>query len=274
MWVSRKEIEQLQAAVKAGQNGRYTDIRDHREGPLSLLKDDIHALIQRQNGQLAQAEAERDILAEYMADISHQLKTPITSMMIMADLLEDAGPEKQREFLQNIRFSLSRMEWLIGALLKMAKLDAGAVTFTPQDVRVSGLLEAVLPSVDILLDVNSQSLALKQDTTIRCDRRWTTEALTNIVKNAIEHAPEGSEITVDSGANPLYEWISVTDCGDGLEKKQYASLFRRFETSAAENGYGIGMPLALSILKGQNGTIDVEPGRDKKGTTVLLKFFK
>lgn len=274
MWISKKEMEELSAAVKGYQNGQNTDIRDNQEGALSILKNDIYALVQSKNEQLMQTEAERDSLAEYMADISHQLKTPITSMMIMMDLLEDAEPEKQREFIQNIKFSLLKTEWLIGALLKMAKLDAKAIGFAPQKIKVSELIRAVMPSIEILLDVNNQSVVIAQDVEIICDRRWTIEALTNIIKNAMEHSPKGGSITIDSGVNPMYEWISVTDSGMGLAKEQYAALFRRFENSTNENGYGIGMPLALSIMKGQNGDIDVELGGNGKGATFLLKFFR
>lgn len=274
MWINRKEVEQLSAAVKGYQNGQNADIRDNREGALSILKNDIYSLVQSKNEQLAQTEAERDILAEYMADIYHQLKTPITSMMIMMDLLGDAEPEKQQEFVQNIKFSLSKMEWLIGTLLKMAKLDAKAINFTPQKVKASELMQAVMPSIEILLDINNQSVMLEQDVEICCDKKWTIEALTNIVKNAMEHSPKESVITIDSGTNPMYEWISVTDSGNGLKKEQYSALFKRFENSTNENGFGIGMPLALSIMKGQNGDIDVELGGNGKGATFILKFFK
>ncbi len=274
MWISRKEIEHLSLVVKGYQNGQNTDIRDNQEGLFSILKNDIYAFAQSKNEQLIQTEAERDILAEYMADISHQLKTPITSMMIMMDLLEDAEPEKQQEFIRNIKFSLSKMEWLIGALLKMAKLDAKAITFAPQKVKVSEVVQAVMPSIEILLDINNQSIILEQDVEICCDKKWTVEALTNIVKNAMEYSPKEGTIIIDSGVNPMYEWISVTDSGNGLKKEQYAALFKRFENSTNENGFGIGMPLALAIMKGQNGDIDVKLGGNGKGATFLLKFFK
>ncbi len=273
MWISRKELEQISAAIKSYQNGHNVDIRDHQEGPLSILKNDIYSLVQNKNNQLAQTESERDILAEYMADISHQLKTPITSMMIMMDLVEDAEPEKQQEFMQNMKFSLVKMEWLIGALLKMAKLDAKAIAFMPQKVKVSELVQGVMPSIEIMLDIHNQAVILEQDAEICCDKKWTIEALMNIVKNAMEHSPESGIITIDSGRNPMYEWISVTDSGAGLRKEQYSALFKRFENSTNENGFGIGMPLALSIMKGQNGDIDVELGGNGRGATFLLKFF-
>ena len=266
MWIKKKEIEQLSEFVKGYSSGEELDIRVNKEGSFNILKNDIYALVNTKNEQIKAVETERDSLSDYMADISHQLKTPITSMMIMA--------EKQEEFIHNIQVSLNKMEWLVGALLKMAKLDAHAIDFIKNDIRTSELLEAVKPSVAILLDIHNLTIELKQDCIIHCDKRWTTEALTNIVKNAIEYSPDGSVIEIDSGENPMYSWISVRDSGMGMDKTEYAALFKRFENSTNENGFGIGMPLALSILKGQGGDIDVDFGGRGEGTTFILKFFK
>lgn len=274
MWIRKKEIEELSKYVKGFTAGDETDIRDHKEGAFSILKNDIYALVNAKNEQIKQTEAQRDVLADYMADISHQLKTPITSMMIMTDLLEDANPDKRAEFIHNIRFSLSKMEWLVGALLKMAKIDAHAISFTKKSVNVSELITSVAPAVSILLDINHQTLRLENDFAIDCDKRWTVEALTNIVKNAIEHSPNDSEIVIDSGDNPLYQWISVRDSGAGMNRSSYAALFKRFQYSTNENGYGIGMPLALSIMKGQGGDIDIDFGGQGQGATFLMKFYK
>lgn len=274
MWIRKKEVEQLSEFVKGYISGNELDIRVNREGSFNILKNDIYSLIHKKNEQIKVIESERDVLSKYMADISHQLKTPITSMMIMADLLEGAEPEKQAEFIHNIQFSLNRMEWLVGALLKMAKLDAHAIDFIKKDVRVSELLREVNPSVAILLDVNNQTLELKNDYVINCDKRWTVEALTNIIKNAIEHSPKDSVVKIDSGENPMYSWISVKDSGVGMSREQYAALFKRFEYSTNENGFGIGMPLALSIVKAQGGDIDVDFGGNGEGATFVINFFK
>ncbi len=274
MWIRKKDIEQLSEFVKGYISGEKPDIRVNREGVFNILKNDIYSLVDKKNEQIKAIESERDILSDYMADISHQLKTPITSMMIMADLLEDAEPEKQAEFIHNIQFSLNKMEWLVEALLKMAKLDAHAIDFIKKDIHTSELLEAVKPSVAILLDINNQTTELKNDCVIHFDKRWTVEALTNIIKNAIEYSPKDSVIVVDSGENPMYSWISVKDRGMGMDRTKYAALFKRFENSTSENGFGIGMPLALSIMKGQGGDIDVDFGGNGEGTIFILKFFK
>lgn len=274
MWIRKKEIEQLSAFVKGFISGEEIDIRDNKEGAFSVLKNDIYSLVNKKNEQIKTTEAERDILAEYMADISHQLKTPITSMMIMTDLLEDAEPVKREEFIHNIKLSLNKLEWLVGTLLKMAKIDAHAVTFSRKDVKVSELIASVKPSVNILLDVNNQVLELVGDCKINCDKRWTVEALINIVKNAIEHSPNESKIIINCGENPMYYWISVKDSGVGMNRSSYAALFKRFEYSTSENGFGIGMPLALSIVKGQGGDIDIDFGGNGQGATFILKLFK
>ncbi len=275
MWIKKKEIEKLSEYIRGYHDTEEEmDIRDNKEGAFSILKNDIYSLVHKKNEQIKATEAERDILADYMADISHQLKTPITSMMIMADLLEEAEPEKQSEFIHNIKFSLKKMEWLVGSLLKMAKLDAHAVRFSKKAVKVSELIEIVKPSVNILLDINNQTMELGNDQVIHCDKKWTVEALTNIVKNAIEHSPNESKIAINSGENPMYYWISVKDSGAGMNRTSYAALFKRFQYSTNENGFGIGMPLALSIMKGQGGDIDTDFGRNGEGTTFTLKFFK
>ena len=274
MWVSKKEVETLSEIVKGYASGEEVDIRDNKEGAFSILKDDIYRLMELQKDQLSSASKQRDVLAEYMSDISHQLKTPITSMSIMVDLLETADPEKQAEFIHNIKLMLGKMDWLVKTLLNMAKIDAGTVEFTKKPMQASELLKEVLPSVSILLDINEQKTELMNDTTLECDRRWTVEALTNIVKNAIEHSPKGSMIEIDSGENAIYRWISVRDHGEGVDKATYAKMFQRFQYSTNESGFGIGMPLALSIMKGQGGDLSLEEPEDGDGTVFILKFFK
>ena len=143
MWIKKSEVEQLSELVKEFINGEETDIRENREGSFNILRNDIYSLVVKKNEQVKKLEEERDGLADYMADISHQLKTPITSMMAMVDLLETADPEKREEFIHDIKFSLSRMEWLVGTLLKMAKIDAHAVSFSKTEITLSELLEIV-----------------------------------------------------------------------------------------------------------------------------------
>jgi len=193
-------------------------------------------------------------------------------MMVMADLLEDAPPEKQSEFITNIKAGLTRTEWLVSSLLKKAKLNAGAIDFSYESVQFSEIAELSLEPLKILLDIKNQHVTVLGEGRLYCDKRWTAEALTNVVKNASEYSPEGSEIKIEFGANPICAWISVTDCGAGISNSEITKLFRRFEGSRSDQGYGIGLPLALAIMRGQNGDIEVDGGSNS-GATFVLKFY-
>lgn len=274
MWIRKKEILALSRGIRGAMEGRAFDPRDHREGALSILKNDLYTLIHSEQEQREAAVEEKEHLGEYLSDISHQLKTPISSILLMTELMTEAPEEKQREFLLCIKKEIRHMEWLTAALLKMAKLDSSTVHFHREEVRVGELLESALESVEIMLDIRAQTVSLRQDLILLCDKKWTGEALINLLKNASECSRENSEILVDCGENPIYCWISVTDTGDGLKKEQISGLFRRFESTQKENGYGIGLPLALSIMRAQNGEIEVLPGKDKIGATFVMKFYR
>lgn len=274
MLIKKSEITELSNNIRSVIDGKEVDFRDNREGAFPILKNDIYTLVKRKNEEMSTAQKERDLLAEYLADISHQLKTPITSMMIMAELLESAPEEKREEFIGNIKTSLTRMEWLVSSLLKMAKLDSKAVDFSVVTLPVSELVKAATQPLEILLDVKNQTVSILHDMKLACDKRWTVEALTNLIKNASEYSKEDGKIVIDSGSNPIYNWVSITDSGEGLKKEQCAGLFKRFEYSTSENGYGIGLPLALSIIRGQNGDIEIDGGGKGKGATFTIKFYK
>lgn len=274
MWISKQELAALSTELRRAINGETVEFRDNQEGALSVLKNDLHTLVTQLSAERDAADAARTEFAEYMENITHQLKTPVTSMMLMADLLEAAPPERQEEFLANIRTSLARMNWLVDTLLKLAKLDAGAVQFERAAVTTQALIEAALSPLAILLDVQDQQVALANDAVLHCDKRWTVEALTNLLKNACEASPPGSTIHVDAGENPLYEWLSVRDGGSGLSREEMAQLFVRFAGSHKARGVGIGLPLALATARGQNGDIDVDAGGKGTGATFTLKFYK
>lgn len=274
VWIRKDEVAALSAKLRQAISGEAVEFRDNEEGPFSMLKNDLHTLVAQLSAERDAANAAKADFADYMADITHQLKTPVTSMMLMADLLETAPPETQAAFLANIRQSLARMDWLLDTLLKLAKLDAGAVVFEPQAVSVQALVEAAVQPLAILLDVRAQRVEVANAVTLPCDKRWTAEALTNLIKNACEASPEASTITIDSGENPLYHWLSVRDAGAGLAKEELASLFTRFQSTKHGNGFGIGLPLALAIMRAQHGDIDVDAGGKGQGATFTMKFYK
>ncbi len=274
MWINKKELLSLSEGIRAAIDGQSFDPRDHKEGALSILKNDIYMLAHAEQERKKVLAKKNEHLAEYLSDISHQLKTPISSVLLLTELMTDAPENAQQEFLLHIKKEVRHMEWLVTALLKMAKLDSSVTNFKKEETAVSDLLGEALKSVEIILDIRNQTVRLVSDLPLFCDKKWTAEALINLLKNASECSLENSEILVDCGENPLYDWISVTDTGEGLKKEQIAQLFRRFEGSQKENGYGIGLPLALSIMRAQNGDIEVEPGGKGVGATFLLKFYK
>jgi len=273
MLISKASIKALSDDVKKLTAGEDIDIRDNREGPLRILKNDIQTLATYKKEQVDILQQERDILKDTLADISHQLKTPLTSMMIMSELLAEAPPDKQGEFISNIQSSLHRTEWLVSALLKMAKLDAKTVELKRERVDSNILIDAALVPLKIQLELKDQAIKVDGLQMFICDKRWTSEALSNIIKNASEYAPIGSTIDIRVGSNPICRWMSVTDAGKGLNRDQIAKLFKRFEASESITGYGIGLPLALTIMKSQFGDIDVDAGGRGKGATFTLKFY-
>lgn len=274
MLIKKSEITELSEDIRKAIDGKDVDPRDNREGVMSILKNDIYTLINIQKEQKDYAQTERDQLSEYLANISHQLKTPITSMMLMANLLEDAPDAQREEFIFNIKKELTHMEWLVSSLLKMARLDSGVVQFKAVEVSVVELVKSAMEPLEVLLDIKNQSIDVRNDMTISCDKRWTVEAFTNLLKNASESSKYDGKISVTCGENPIYSWIAITDAGEGIPRNKLQSLFKRFENSQGESGYGIGLPLALAIVRGQNGDIEVSPGGQGVGATFTVKFFK
>jgi signal transduction histidine kinase len=251
------------------------DIRDNAEGELSILKNEIYKITAALTEQAEQLSKDQRELANALTDISHQLKTPLTAIGVMADLLDDHNlpPLKQQEFLENMRISVKRMEWLVLALLKLARLDAGAVALKREPALLSELIErAMLPHL-IPLEVREQSATVSgTDSTVTCDPEWTSEALGTIIKNAVENTPPGGQIAITYGKNPLYAYISVHDKGPGIEKADLPHLFKRFYRgkNAGKESAGIGLSMSLAIMRKQNGDIDVA---NEHGSVFTVKFY-
>ena len=151
MWISKKELQSLSEGIRMALDGQPFDPRDHKEGALSILKNDIYILAHAEQERKKVLAKENEHLAEYLSDISHQLKTPISSVLLMTELMTDAPEEKRQEFFLHIKKEVRHMEWLVTALLKMAKLDASAAHFKKEKISVSDLLREARKSVEILL---------------------------------------------------------------------------------------------------------------------------
>ncbi|MDR2501743.1 MAG: HAMP domain-containing histidine kinase [Oscillospiraceae bacterium] len=272
MLISKRALDRISADILRVIAGESVDFRNNREGALSALRNDIHTLARLKNEQVEALVRDKAVLRDTLADISHQLKTPLTSMMIMAELLESAPPEKHTEFIENIKSGLARTQWLVTAMLKLAKLDSGAVEFSRAMVSSGKVIGRALEPLGILLELKNQRVERAGEAELFCDLRWTAEALSNILKNASEYSPTESVIRVGAGENPICAWISVADRGKGLTREELSSVFKRFEGSRADAGYGIGLPMALSIMRGQNGDVSAENAEG--GAVFTLKFYK
>ncbi|MCL2405145.1 MAG: HAMP domain-containing histidine kinase [Defluviitaleaceae bacterium] len=271
MIISRKEIEALSCDIRRIIDGQTVDLRDNLEGRLSTLKNDIHTLSSRLNEKTKNLQEEKAAMANTLADISHQIKTPLTAMMVMAELLETAPPEKHAEFISNLKQGLTQTEWLASTLLKMAKLESGSAAFNIIQISAAELVDIALSPLKILLDIKDQRINLIGVAELFCDKNWTAEALTNIIKNASEHSPPGSTIEIAAATNPISHSISITDAGTGIPRERIKNLFARFGGSS--KGIGIGLALAMAIMREQDGDVEVEGGGDGRGATFTLKFY-
>ncbi|WP_066309779.1 sensor histidine kinase KdpD [Bacillus sp. FJAT-29814] len=275
-----RELAKLSQYLQRISGGDYKlDVRDNREGELSILKNNIYKVTTRLSEQGSLLQEDKIQLTNAISDISHQLKTPLTSMMMMADLLEDDGlpAAKRAEFTHNIQVQLERMEWLVSSLLKLSKIDAGTIQFKRDRLSVKALIEKALEPVLIPMDIKEQTVSLTGDDTVTFtgDLNWTAEAIINILKNCVEHTPAGGSLTISFAENALFTEITIADNGKGIAKEDLPHLFKRFYKgkSASEESVGIGLAMAHRIIASQNGTIEVKstPGA---GTQFLIKFYK
>lgn len=261
-WRRYIQISKLSSYLKKINSGDYAlDVRDNVEGELSILKSELYKVtvsLREKSDTLAHDKA---ALQNALSDISHQLKTPLTSMFMMTDLLCDAElpDEKRREFTGRLRAQLERIQWLVASLLKLSKLDARTVTFKPAAVPAKTLLEKACAPLLIPIEIKEQSLHVEDGgVTLHCDENWTAEALLNILKNCVEHTPEGGNLSVTCATNPIYTQIQIRDSGSGISLKDLPHVFSRFYrgSNASDDSVGIGLAMAAAIVKEQGGSID------------------
>jgi signal transduction histidine kinase len=275
-----RELEKLSGYLRQISSGNYSlDVRDNDEGELSILKNDIYkvtVMLSEHNSLLKQ---DKMMLTDAISDISHQLKTPLTSMMMMADLLssDELSSAKRKEFTRNIHIQLERIEWLVSSLLKLSKIDAGTAVFKKEQVSVKRLVDKALESIVIPMDIKGIELTVSgaESVMFTGDLNWTAEAILNILKNNVEHTPEGGKLNITFSENALYTEIVIEDNGIGIAKEDIPYLFQRFYKgkNASEGSIGIGLAMAHSIVTNQQGVIEVK-STVGKGTIFWIKFYK
>lgn len=253
------------------------NIDDNTEGELSILKNNLYKVITLLQSQNEYLKNDKLYLADSIADISHQLKTPLTSMMVMCELLEnEENPDKRQEFVAVINNQLSKMKWLITNILKISKLDADATEFKREEVSISKVLDDSLKP--FVLTAELKNIAIQNganDFVFNGDESWTVEAVSNIVKNCLEHTNDGGKIIIASDSTNLYNKLTISDNGCGIAKEDLPHIFERFYhgKNSSKESVGIGLALAKTVFEKENASVSVE-SEQGRGSVFEIRFYK
>ena len=228
--------------------------------------------------KVALLHSEKIFLNDTISDISHQLKTPMTSLMLLTDLMyNDLDKEKKIEFLDRTNAQLSRMDWLIKSMLKLSKLEAKVIDFKTDKVNINELIKRSISPLLVPIELRNISLNINGDkeASYTGDIEWSSEALSNIIKNCIEHTKEGGTLDITYEENPIYSEIIIKDNGEGIDKDDIQNIFKRFYKgkNSKSDSVGIGLAMAKSIIESQNGDIYVK-SKKNRGSEFHITFHK
>lgn len=273
-----KKIAELSQRINRILHGDNTIAFDeYSEGELCILKSELYKMTVCLREQRQQLQDDKVYLADLIADISHQIKTPLTSANLLLTLLSDESisEKRRRELVRELYDLLSRIEWLITALLKMSKLDAGTVQLKAEKISLCDLLNKSVSTLLVPIELRGQKLILNATGDFYGDIQWTSEAISNIVKNCMEHTQSDGKIEITANETPLYSEIVIKDDGCGIEKEDLPHIFERFYKgkNSDDKSFGIGLALARSIITSQNGSVKAENGRIN-GAVFTVKFYK
>lgn len=259
-------------------NNDYTNFDVNKEGELAVLNSEIYKMTVRLREQTERLENEKNYLKDYLANISHQIRTPMTSINIMISRLsrQELTFEDRFKMIKEISKLLTRIEWLITALLKVAQLESDTVKLKKEKTNVEEVVNKALEPLKIQAEIKNIKMKLKieKNTNYKGDYYWSVEAISNIIKNCIEHSENGGIIEIISETNPIYTEIIITDEGKGICKEDLPHLFERFYrgNNSGSEGIGIGLYLTKMIISKQNGVITAK-NRENKGAEFNIKFF-
>lgn len=249
------------------------------EDELSILKNEIYKTTIMLKEAAENSSKDKLNLKKSLEDISHQLKTPLTSVLVMLDnIIEDSNMEEKirNDFIVDIKRNVLNINFLVQSLLKLSKFDANTVHFVKQENDLKTIVEESIKNVSTLCDLRNINIKLniKENSKIICDDKWQIEALTNIIKNAIEHSKNNSNIIINIENNNVYSMIEVIDFGEGIAKKDIKHIFERFYRckNTKTDSIGIGLALAKTIIEEDKGTISVES--NKLETKFIIKYYK
>lgn len=255
------------------------DIEDNREGELSILKNEVYKTTVFLKEQAENSLQDKTNLKDSISNISHQLKTPLTSISILLDnIIEnpDMDTATRNEFIKDIRREIININFLVQALLKLSKFDANAVEFINKEVNIKQMLESAVKNIMPLCDLKKVEIELigENSDKLVCDEKWQIEAISNILKNSVEYSNAGDTIYVKFKENNLYTQIDIKDSGKGIDKEDLPHIFDRFYKgkNSSKNSIGIGLALSKTIIEKSGGNIFAE-SKLGEGTRFVIRYF-
>lgn len=252
---------------------------EYQKGELSVLSAEIHKMTIRLREQNAALLEEKQFAKEALEDISHQLRTPLTSVMMILGLMRtpDLTDKSRMEYLRDLYELLARMKWLIETMLSLSRIEADAVRFTKEPVSCRELIARSVETVSVTAELKNVEIRTEIDgePVFIGDLHYTSEALVNLLKNAIEHTPDGGTVTVSANGSNISSNIRITDTGEGIPEEELPYIFRRFYRSSeyTKNGYGIGLAFAKKVISAQDGSLKAS-NRKPNGAEFNIHFFK
>lgn len=276
--IQKKQTMDIAKRIERINLGDYSlQIDENSEDELSLLDNQIYRTTVKFREQAENSRKDKENLQKSLSDISHQLKTPLTSIIVMVENIlddDDMPLEIRREFLNDIKHNTNTISFLVQSLLKLSKLDAEAVKFRYEQVEVKSIVDECIKNTAVMAEILGVRLETDcNDKFLNCDRKWLCEAITNIIKNCIEHSHNGN-IKITADQNKLYTKISIKDNGSGITKEDLPHIFERFYKgkNSSDDSVGIGLSLAKTIIEKQGGYISVSSELNK-GSEFVIKFF-
>ncbi len=276
-----RKINQITQYINQIKNRKYDlNINENSEDELSNLKNELYKITIMLKEESEISKKDKDNLKMSVEDISHQLKTPLTSITIMLDNLKD-NPNMDENTKQKFIFEISKqidwINWLVISMLKLSKLDANVVQFYEEKINLKKFIDEIIKNLEIPIEIKNQQIVIEgnQNASFVGDYKWQQEAVTNIIKNCIEHNKENGKIYIKYEENTLFTKITIRDEGEGMTKEDLKHIFERFYKgqNSSENSVGIGLALAKNIIEKNNGMISCKSELDK-GTEFVIKYMK
>lgn len=291
MYLRRRKnaIVQLQDYMDKISRGNYElEINDNSEDELSSLKNSLYKIMVYMKEQADSARIKKVMLAQSVSDISHQLKTPLTSTQVLLDNLND-NPDMdystRKKFIYEALNQVNGMSWMIVSMLKLSRIDAGVVEFNNENISINKIIEDAVGNLEVIAEIKNVNIEKnidnrnedelnKFDIYIKGDYNWNREALQNIIKNAIEHSNDKGTVKINITDNDVYTAVYIANRGEKLSDKQQKQIFERYYSEAKyeDNSMGIGLPLAKAVIEKQGGYISVES--DDEETVFIVKYIK